>query len=345
MKNSATFRIPEICKNSSILLIVLLTQLFAVLVSLMTFQSQFLATLSYTSFYLHWVVLISAVLLCSIKSKLNSLRNMTSVILTFACVFLCFTCIEVVSQLILNKFDIRGFDYVRFGRHSGVACIIIFIICRFFALLELVEQRNKSEMIMKMRALQLRINPHFLFNTLNTIAELTNVSPKKAEEAVIGLGLLFRVGLENENGFHSLDKELALCDRFIMLEKLRLEDKLDFSLKLEVKNKELVFVPKLLIQPLLENSLIHGVMTDGRVNLGVEIKETKSIVSFHISNECGANAAKGMGVALDNIKERLFLLFDDKFKFRSSIRDGYYSVFMSFPKWSEQETLGYSDSH
>ena len=339
MQFNNSFFVPNICRNTAILIILVVLASLSFCATLVVYQAGFVEKTGKIFLYLCWVVFPTLFIVCSFREKLNRMPYWTGFCITLSVVLTSFILVEIFYQRMDVYFT--GLDFPQlFFRSISFLIVAILVVFSFSFGLEIANS-HKAHLVAKMKALQLRINPHFLFNTLNTIAELTNVSPQKAEEAVENLALLFRVGLENEHGFHSLDKELGLSERYIMLEKLRLEEKLDFSLKVFVESPKDIFVPKLLIQPLLENSLIHGVTENGHVQLEVEIKETNSVLSFHIVNACGSSDSKGMGVALNNIQERLFILFDDKFKFRKTIQNGYYSVFLSFPKWSEKDSITY----
>ena len=339
MQLNSSFFVPNICRNTAIFTILVVLASLSFCATLVVYQAGFVEKTGKIFLYLCWVIFPTLLIICSFREKLNKMSYWLGFSVTLSVILTSFILVEVLYQSMDVYFI--GFDFTQlFFRSISFLIVAILVVFSFSFGLEIANS-HKAHLDAKMKALQLCINPHFLFNTLNTIAELTSASPQKAEEAVENLALLFRVGLENEHGFHSLDRELGLCERYIMLEKLRLDDKLDFSLNVFVESPKDIFVPKLLIQPLLENSLVHGVTDNGHVQLEVEIKETNSILSFHIVNACGSADSNGMGVALNNIHERLFILFDDKFKFRKTVRDGYYSVFLSFPKWNEKDSINY----
>jgi len=93
-------------------------------------------------------------------------------------------------------------------------------------------------------------------------------------------------------------------------------------------------IPKLLIQPLLENSITHGVESDGTININIDIRETDSHVSIMISNgiDISRPATSGNGFAIENTKERLFVMYDDNQKFRIKHSDDTFTVFIQIPK-------------
>jgi two-component system sensor histidine kinase AlgZ len=215
--------------------------------------------------------------------------------------------------------------------------IIILTVLRFFILLDKIAVRSKAEAQSKIQALQSRIQPHFLFNSLNTIAELTAIDPTKAEKAIHALSMLFRVGLEEGNPIHSLEKELNLCKRYQELEEFRLGDRATIMWIVEVESPDKWQIPKLILQPLLENAIKYSAQTGDKNNSSyviVEIKETDKHLSILIENSVANQDEQvtGNGMAIENIQERLFVLYDDQFSFKVRNQDKLYRVIMRIPK-------------
>jgi two-component system sensor histidine kinase AlgZ len=110
----------------------------------------------------------------------------------------------------------------------------------------------------ELEALQARIRPHFLFNSMNTIASLIRVDPRRAERVVEDLSELFRAVLTGDRRQHPLAEEIALLRRYLDIEALRLGDRLKLDLRFEALPETLP-VPPLILQPLVENAVYHGV--------------------------------------------------------------------------------------
>lgn len=333
MSHQATFVVPDFCKNSSVLMLVLLTELFSIVLTLIKYEEAFFAHLGSVSLYFQWCALLSCGLLCLLRSKLNASKGLWPLFGAFACCFFPFLIIELGAQWVFSEYQ-NEFRTTQFISRSISVLIIVMLILRFFSLMSLLELRNKAEMNQRILALQSRIRPHFLFNSLNTISELTHIDAKKAEDAINSLSLLFRASLENERRFHSLDNEISLCKRYIQLERWRLGAKLNVEWVELVKDTQKIETPKLILQPLIENAILHGVQTTGEISLGIDIRDTGSHVSFMISNikGSGSNEVGGHGIAVDNIKERLFVLYDDQQVFRIKETSTNYSVIVRFPK-------------
>jgi len=153
--------------------------------------------------------------------------------------------------------------------------------------------------------------------------------------------MLFRASLENQRKRHSLLSELRLCKEYINLEKWRLQSRLSIDWNVSVGDESLWEVPKLILQPLIENAIVHGVQDDGSVSISIDIRETNKHLSLMINNAIGAKSSLHTrnGIALDNIRERLFVLYDDEQVFRIKKSNGDYSVIMRFPKQRQNQAL------
>jgi two-component system sensor histidine kinase AlgZ len=200
-----------------------------------------------------------------------------------------------------------------------------------------LEWRHKVEAQARLQALQSRIRPHFLFNSLNTISELTATEPEQAEQAIASLSSLFRASLDEAKNMHTLDSEIHLCERYLELERWRLADKLEIEWINSIENTRTWQVPKLILQPLLENAVMHGADKYGCVKLTIDLRESKTDLSIKVVNSQGIkdqsnNQNKGNGIALNNIRERLFVLYDDQQAFRIRNDPDKYQVIMRLPK-------------
>lgn len=141
----------------------------------------------------------------------------------------------------------------------------------------------------ELRALKAQINPHFLFNTLNTIAELIHADSERAEATVERLAEMFRYVLNgSERGLVPLEEELAFLDGYLEIERVRFGDRLRVTREIEPQALGLL-VPGLVLQPLVENTLRHGLGTDGGVALGIAI---------HLDGDQGVIAISDQGPGL-----------------------------------------------
>jgi len=245
--------------------------------------------------------------------------------------------VECSAAFISNNlvFDSSVLTSISGGRLIALA-IGFLVLFRLFDLLVVLERRHQAESVLRLDALQSRIRPHFLFNSLNTISELAATQPDQAESAIEALAMLFRANLETDKSQHSLQRELDLCERYVNLERWRLGDRLSYKMSISVAVPANYLIPKLLIQPLIENAITHGVSAKGSVKLIVDVRETDTDISIKVDNKKGVEQAisRGNGIAIDNIKERLIVLYDDQHTFRVKDNDNRYSVLMRLPKHS-----------
>lgn len=193
----------------------------------------------------------------------------------------------------------------------------------------LTRLKTKAEL----EALQTKVNPHFLFNTLNSIASLISENPKAAEETVEKLSELFRHSLRHtEKSTVTLEEELDLIRIYLEIEKVRFGDRLQYDVKCEdqVRNTE---IPAMLIQPLVENSIKHGIVSaiEGGTIL-VEAKESNGncVIAVNDSGRGFQNASDPSGFGLRSIQDRLSLLYGEKASLEI-VQNGYTQIVITFP--------------
>jgi two-component system, LytTR family, sensor histidine kinase AlgZ len=165
----------------------------------------------------------------------------------------------------------------------------------------------------KLQALEARIRPHFLFNTLNALASLVRIDAKQAEEGLLNLADLMREQMRaDETQLRTLSSEIELCHRYVAIEKMRFRDRLEVSWDIE-RAAEGLLVPSLSVQPLLENGLVHGIEAVGKGVIEVKARASEGQLVIEVRNPMPKNAAnvrpRGNRYALSNIRERLELLF------------------------------------
>lgn len=185
----------------------------------------------------------------------------------------------------------------------------------------------------RLQALQSRIRPHFLFNSINAVLSLVRSQPKRAETALEDMSDLFRVLMAENRDLVPLEKEVALCKQYLSIESLRLEDRLTVDWQInDMPNNALV--PPLILQPLVENAVYHGIepIPEGG-EIVVAISSKANELHIKINNPCSSSGSKHMGnkVALKNIKERLALHFDLEASIRHKKQDKQYTVTIRMP--------------
>ncbi len=164
----------------------------------------------------------------------------------------------------------------------------------------------------RLQALQARIRPHFLFNSLNAVLSLVRSDPRRAEHALENMADLFRALMSNASQLTPLEDEVALTRAYLELEQLRLGDRLQVVWHTQKMPAD-ALIPPLVIQPLVENAVYHGIEPQpagGEISLNIYRSSDKVhiVVRNPIAAESGHH--KGNRIALANIRERLLLHFD-----------------------------------
>ena len=185
----------------------------------------------------------------------------------------------------------------------------------------------------RLQALQARIRPHFLFNSLNAVLALIRRDPKRAERALEDLSDLFRALMSDGRSLVRLADEIALIERYAAIEQLRLGDRLRMSWELDNAPVD-ALLPPLVLQPLLENAVYHGVEPGtgtGDVLVRIERRETRVLARIENPYHASAPGHAGNRMALDNIRERLMLFFDAEARLESRVEGERYLVEIEIP--------------
>jgi two-component system sensor histidine kinase AlgZ len=212
---------------------------------------------------------------------------------------------ELDHQLDLGLTLPTQFESRFIWRSAALCALIAAALLRYFFVLQQWRARVRAEAKARFDALQARIRPHFLFNSMNTIASLIRVRPAEAENAVENLSDLFRAALGHE-AHSTLGEELDLVRRYLDIEKLRLGERLRVDLRVDDLPADMP-LPSLLLQPLVENAVYHGVqqMPEGGV-VSIHGRSEDKSVTIEIRNPCPqTRVAKRHGMALENTRARI----------------------------------------
>jgi two-component system sensor histidine kinase AlgZ len=195
----------------------------------------------------------------------------------------------------------------------------------------------------RLQALQARIRPHFLFNSLNAVLSLIRTEPKRAETTLEDLADLFRVLMRDARDIASLDDEICICRQYLSIEKIRLGERLQVEWNTSGISDEVLRkaqIPALLLQPLLENAVHYGVEpANAPVLIQVRISRSMDRIEVEVINPVpGTGPLDGNGrvslgnhMALDNIRQRLNLLHDIEARLETKLTNGFFEVRLYFP--------------
>ncbi|GLS13688.1 sensor histidine kinase [Hydrogenophaga electricum] len=184
----------------------------------------------------------------------------------------------------------------------------------------------------RLAELQARIRPHFLFNSLNSAIALVREEPAKAERLLEDLSELFRHALVDGGENRRLDEELELARHYLAIEQVRFGDRLQVEWQID-ETASGARLPPLILQPLVENAVKHGVEPSptGAV-VRIRTERRAGVVVIKVTNTVPAGSgARGNGLALDNVRQRLQLLHDLEGRFQSGMVDGVFQVRLEIP--------------
>lgn len=190
----------------------------------------------------------------------------------------------------------------------------------------------------RLQALQARIRPHFLFNSINAVLGIVRSDPKRAESALEDMSDLFRMAMADNRELVALKREVELSRQYLALEQLRLGDRLKVDWQTQDMPQD-ALVPPMMLQPLLENAVYHGIepMHDGGA---ITIKLYRSGKEMHLDvyNPCQPQGKSHVGnkIALANIRERLDLQFDLEANYSVDAGKDYYRVHIQIPYIQEE---------
>jgi len=198
-----------------------------------------------------------------------------------------------------------------------------------------LEEQSRLLLEARLDALQRQINPHFLFNTLNSIASLVRSKPELAREMIVKLGNILRALLHDREAFVPLGEELEFTDDYLGIEVVRFGEKLRVVKEIAEDTLNVV-VPSMLLQPLIENSIKHGLeprISGGTVTLRSRIVEGRLLLEVEddgVGIEPGGPVAapvsglvrEGSGIGMKNVRERLHVLYGDEAQVEMVSRPG-----------------------
>jgi two-component system sensor histidine kinase AlgZ len=185
----------------------------------------------------------------------------------------------------------------------------------------------------RLQALQARIRPHFLFNSLNAVLSLVRAEPRRAERALENLAELFRVLMADNRQLAPISSEVALCKQYLELESLRLGERLQVVWHIDNMPGD-ALIPPLVLQPLVENAVYHGIEPASQPGeIRINIYRSDGQLHLVISNPYQREGRHhgGNKMALGNIKSRLMLHFDVEASLKTQVRDASYQVHITLP--------------
>lgn len=338
--------LPDFCDVRTLFAVVLIAELLVfVLVLAQPSGVNRWQALGLYSLYVQWIALGCAVVLCLLRTWLARMRPAAAGIAAWLLILVITGTVTWVARGLVLESGTRPGEYLL--RSVGVAALVSAVALRYLYLQRDWRRRVESASAARVQALQARIRPHFLFNSLNTIASMIRGRPAEAETAVEDLAELFRASLETGDGLTQLDDELRLAEGYLHMEQLRLGERLHVHWEVEELPRD-ALLPPLTLQPLLENAVYHGIeprREGGTIRIRGSLRETTLRLCVDNPVTSGATGRPGHGMALDNVRERLRLAFGDAAQFHVH-RDGEtYTVCLELPWYGAGQGESEGDAH
>jgi two-component system sensor histidine kinase AlgZ len=293
-----------------------------------------------TSGYALWLALAVSVLLCVSRRPLSRLPQRTGALLA---VGLATLAAGLAAAIVHSLFAVALGDVNdswpglwRFV--SGSAAIVMLITAlalRYFYVIDGWEAQVGANARAEADALQARIRPHFLFNSMNMIASLLRSDPAVAERAVLDLSDLFRAALGAGEGNSTLAEELELSERYLAIEQLRLGDRLQVAWRKTEPLPWSLPMPRLVLQPLLENAVLHGIsrLPEGGT-VAIDLAADEAALTILVRNPAlqpDEPGLHGAGHAQRSIGHRLAYAFGPRARMAAGWQDGEYRCELTLP--------------
>ncbi len=287
-----------------------------------------------------WLALCSAVPLCKLRPALQRLPPTLGGLLAWAIpvavAFLGSLLLHELNDSLQLELGAGIASRMHFaGAIAAIAALLSAVLLRYFHFQQRWRQQIAAQSRAQVDALQARIRPHFLFNSMNSIASLVRRDPATAERAIEDLADLFRAALGAGGEAASLDEELRLCERYLAIEALRLGDRLQVEWRIADDVPRQLPLPRLLLQPLVENAVGHGIARlaeGGRIE--IDIARERKALRIRIGNPCPRlpeSTREGNRHAQSSVAQRLAYAFGPRAGMTVATREGYYSCELRLP--------------
>ncbi len=333
--------LPDFCEKGNLLIIILVSELVAMVLAIAqpgTFMDR-LSYLALVSLFIQWIALSSISIMCSLQTFLRRMNNVQAALISFGLIqtlTILFTLLSYGITLFTGIAASLQKDWLLDSLLSNllVSMIITAIALRYLYIQHQSKLHIEAEARSRIRALQARIRPHFLFNSMNIIASLTRSDPVLAEQAVEDLSELFRASLSSSESLN-LEDELELARSYLRIESLRLGSRLRVIWDIDEQAYNLN-LPALSIQPLVENAVYHGIepLPKGGT-IRITAKKHQQCIRIEISNpvpeDDKSKARSGNRIAQDNVRQRFALAFDNRGKMSIQLKNNHYRVTLEAP--------------
>lgn len=337
--------LPELCRLPRLGAMLGLAELVVVVVALAPDGSRHwgLSDFLSASGLALWLALAVTVCLCAARTPLSRLPEGPGTVVAVGMTALIAALCTGIVHALYAVLDVQGFaGVVGFWRFTlGCATVTVLIVAlalRYFYVSDRWTAQTVANARAQADALQARIRPHFLFNSMNLIASLVRRDPVVAERAVLDLSDLFRAALGAGDGDATLQAECELAEAYLSIESLRLGERLQVQWQREEPLPWTLAMPRLVLQPLVENAVLHGIsrLPDGGT-IVIALSCAGGQLHIRVQNPAPDPHARalplmqGAGHAQRSIAHRLAWRFGPAARMTGAWADGYYACDIFVP--------------
>lgn len=340
--------LPDFCRIIMVLGVLLTAQLLAIALTLASPEplASFWERLGPLSLFVQVIALTGSALLCLLRPALGRLDDRLAAFVAWGLILAVtalasWAAVRLVPTGTERLFPPEGLAGL-LARSLGLCAIVTALLMRYLYLHFLWRHQVEAEAQAHFQRLQARIRPHFLFNSINTIANLTQTAPRLAEELLQDLADLFRAALTKGGERMTLNDELELSRRYLHIEKQRLGERLEVRWDLEELPGSAV-LPPLILQPLVENAVLHGIEPACRPGtIRIAGRYRRGQVNLSVRNSLPQDGESdrrrsGNREAMGNVRQRLTAMYPGVARVIESRIDGDYQVRLVFPyPWRER---------
>ena len=332
--------VPNFCNVHNIFIVVLLTELLAIIFAMAAAPDgdTFWDFLAMSSLLMLWIALLNSAVLCKLRLWLNRQDDIRCLVFSFLLMMSVSLIVAVTANVATEVFIIgtsRETEILFIVRVLTISAVTYFLLLRYLYVQHQWRLNLAAQSRAEVQALRARIRPHFLFNSMNTIASLIAISPEIAEKAIEDLSDLFRASLSEKN-MNPLGDEIELTKSYLAIEVLRLGERLQIDWQIDHDLLD-IEVPALSLQPLAENAIYHGIepiAKGGKITISalqIDNRLKLSISNPLMPENQASIKKKGNQMAQDNIRQRLKLVYGNQGEFTINDTKDNYTVSLLIP--------------
>jgi two-component system, LytTR family, sensor histidine kinase AlgZ len=327
-QTGAGIRLPNFCNHGVMLRALVIANLFVAAAAILRTTSlrDFGAEFMVMAAFCEPVLIVSLIALCGARRWLHAVNYVAALAAVAVFEVAAAWAMAVLAADAFFERAVPPFSHVAFLTLFVTGCLVAYFDLRARALAPAVAEA-------RIQALQARIRPHFLYNSINAVLSLIRSEPRRAERALEDLADLFRVLMADNRTLAPLGNEVELTRQYLALESLRLGDRLRVTWRTDTMPAD-ALVPPLVLQPLVENAVYHGIEPSeagGEIEIDVGLVNGQLVMALKNPFPGGGRHSSGNRMAIVNIRERLQLHYDAEATMRSEVKDGTYKVTIRMP--------------